>query len=210
MPKFYGLPKVFKEGMPLRPIVSSIEAVTYERSKELSRILKPLVGKIPYQVQKNKEFIQHLEGFKLGPDEIIMSYDVKALFTSVPIQPSLNMIKKLLEEDQEVQKRTSMTVEHTTCLLEFLPKEYIFLHFKINIMSRWKELPWVLQSSPIVANIYIEDFEMKAINTSLQPPLMWKRFADDTFIVIKAAQKQNFLDHINSVDHHIQFISEEP
>ena len=49
-PKFYGLPKVHKEGMPLRPIVSSIGAVTHETSKELSRILKPLVGKSPYQV----------------------------------------------------------------------------------------------------------------------------------------------------------------
>ena len=60
-PKFYGLPKIHKEGMPVRPIVSSIGAVTYETSKELSRILKPLVGKSPYQVQNNQEFLQHLE-----------------------------------------------------------------------------------------------------------------------------------------------------
>ena len=32
----------------------------------------------------------------------------------------------------------------------------------------------------------------------------------DTFVVIKAANKQNFLDHINSFDHHIQFTSEDP
>ena len=44
-PKFYGLPKIHKEGMPLRPIVSSIGVVTYSTSKEISRILKPLVGK---------------------------------------------------------------------------------------------------------------------------------------------------------------------
>ena len=46
-PKYYGLPKVHKEGVPLRPIISSRGAVTYERAKELSRILKPLVGKFP-------------------------------------------------------------------------------------------------------------------------------------------------------------------
>ena len=105
--------------MPVRSTVSSIGAVTYETSKELSRILKLLVGKSPYQVQNNKEFLQHLEGIQLGPDEIIMSYDVKALFTSVPIQPALNIIEKLLEEDPELQQRTSMTVKHITCLLEF-------------------------------------------------------------------------------------------
>ena len=124
-PKFYGLPKVHKEGMPLRPIVSSIESVTYDPSKELSRILKPLVGKSPYQVQ-NKEFLQHLEGIQLGPDEIIMSYDVKALFSSVPIQPALNMTENLLEEDPVLQQRTSMTVKHITCLLEFCLRSTYF------------------------------------------------------------------------------------
>ena len=53
-PKFYGLPKVHKEGIPLRPIVSSIGSVSYETAKELSRILKPLVGKTTYRVKNTK------------------------------------------------------------------------------------------------------------------------------------------------------------
>ena len=32
---------------------------------------------------------------------------------------------------------------------------------------------------------------------------------DDTFVIIKASHKQEFLDHINSIDQHIQFTSEE-
>ena len=43
-PKFYGLPKIHKPGIPLRPIISSIGTVTYNTAKELARILKPLVG----------------------------------------------------------------------------------------------------------------------------------------------------------------------
>ena len=31
-PKFYGLPKVHKQGIPLRPIVSSIGSATYQHS----------------------------------------------------------------------------------------------------------------------------------------------------------------------------------
>ena len=64
--------------------------------------------------------------------------------------------------------------------------------------------------SPIVANLYMEDFEMRALNTAPQPPLMWKRFADDTCVIIKATQQQSFLNHINSIDKNIQFTSEEP
>ena len=46
-PKFYGLPKIHKDGIPLRPIVSSRGSITYEVAKELARILKPLVGSSP-------------------------------------------------------------------------------------------------------------------------------------------------------------------
>ena len=51
---------------------------------------------------------------------------------------------------------------------------------------------------------------MRAINTSPLPPLVWKKMWMVPFVVIKAVQKQSFLDHINSIDHHIQFTSEEP
>ena len=86
--------------MPLRSIVSSIGAVTYEKSKELAKILKPLVGRSPYQIQNTRDFIQHIKGIHLRSDEIIMSYVVKELFISVPIQPALNIIKKYLKEDK--------------------------------------------------------------------------------------------------------------
>ena len=46
-PKYYGLPKVHKEGVPLRPITSSRGTATFDSTKELARILKPLVGKSP-------------------------------------------------------------------------------------------------------------------------------------------------------------------
>ena len=168
-PKFNGLPKVDRKGMPLRPIVSSIGAVTYETSKELSRILKALVAKSPYQVQNNKELIQHLEGIQLRSGEIIMSYDVKALFTSAPIQPALNIIKKVLEEDNEFQQRTSMTVKHITCLLEFCLRSTYFT-FQDKYYEQVDGAAMGSSISPIVANLYMEDFEMRAINTSPHPP----------------------------------------
>ena len=177
--------------MPLTLIVLSIGAVTYDTSKELCRILKPLVGKSPYHVKNNQEFLQQLEGIQLGPDEIIMSYDVKALFTSVSIQPGLNIIEKLLEEDPELQQRTSMTVKHITCLLEFCLRSTYFT-FQNKYYEQVEGAAMGSPISPIGAKLYMENLEVKAINTSPHPPLVWKRFVDDTFVVIKAAHKQEF------------------
>ena len=103
-PKFYGLPKIHMEGNPLRPIVSSIGAASYEVAKELAKILKPLVGKSMYHIHNTQDFIQQIKDIKLQKDQCMVSFDVKALFTSVPIKPAINTIKKLLEGDPELQK----------------------------------------------------------------------------------------------------------
>ena len=52
-PKFYRLPKIHKTNVPMRPIVSSRESITYEAAKMLSKILGPLVGKTPYHVKNS-------------------------------------------------------------------------------------------------------------------------------------------------------------
>ena len=121
-PKFYGLPKVHKEGIRLRPIVSSIGAVSYETSKELARILKPLVGKSPHHVHSTQDFIEQIKDIKLKEDQCMVSYDVKALFTSVPIQPALNTIQNLLKDDNDLNQRTTMSVTNIITLLEFCLK----------------------------------------------------------------------------------------
>ena len=51
LPKFYGLPKVHKVGTPLRPIVSCRGSITYGVAKELSYIIKPLVGQSPHHLK---------------------------------------------------------------------------------------------------------------------------------------------------------------
>ena len=104
-PKYYGLPKVHKPGMPLRPIISSVESVTHATAKELGRIIKPLVGSSVHHVQNNRDFLQSIEGIQLKPDEVMMSFDVEALFTSVPVEPSIEIIKNLLEEDRTLHQR---------------------------------------------------------------------------------------------------------
>ena len=54
--------------------------------------------------------------------------------------------------------------------------------------------------SPIVANLYMDNFEVEAINTAPHPPYLWKRYVDDTLTIIKSSQIREFLDHINSID----------
>ena len=147
--------------MPLRPIVSSIGAASYETAKELARILKLLMGNSPYQVQNSRDFIQQIQDIKLQEDQCIMSYDVKALFTSVPIQPAIDVIKKMLE-DGELQKRTNMSVQHIS-LLEFCLRSTYFT-FQGKLYEQQEGAAMGSPISPIVGNQFMEDFEKKAMS----------------------------------------------
>ena len=138
----------------------------------------------------------------------MMSYDAKALFTFVPIQPALNTFQKLLEEDKELHQRTTMSVKIIITLLEFCLKSTYFT-FKHRYFEQQEGAAMGSPMSPIVANLYMEGFEIKAIVSSPHPPFLWKRFIDDTFTIIKSSEKAWFLEHLNTIDPSILFTSEE-
>ena len=89
----------------------------------------------------------------------MVSFDVKVLFTSVPIQPAITIIKKLLEEDQSLQQRT-MSGNKITCLLEFYLKSTYFTYQEQHF-EQLEGAAMASPISPIVANLYMESFEEK-------------------------------------------------
>ena len=123
--KIYGLPKIHKPDTPLRPIVSSCGPVTYGVGKELAKILKPLVGKSPHHITSTQAIVEQARQIKLEPGECLSSYDVSALFTSVPIDPALNIIKDLLDKDTTLKERTVREVGDIILLLGVLSQEHL-------------------------------------------------------------------------------------
>ena len=63
-------------------------------------------------------------------------------------------------------------------------------------------------TSPLIANLFMGEFEVKALSTCPHPPSLSLRFVDDTFVITKAEHCQELLHHINSQDPYIQFTVE--
>ena len=59
-PQMYGLPKIHKDGIPLRPIVSAIGSPTYRLAKQLAGILSPLPGKTDTYMKNSSEFARRI------------------------------------------------------------------------------------------------------------------------------------------------------
>ena len=168
-PKLYGLPKIHKTGTPLRPIVSSRGSVTYGVAKVLSKAIQPLVGKSPHHIQSTSDFVSKAKGFTLQPGECLSSYDVTSLFTSVPIDPALNITEDLLERDEKLNDRTVLSVQDIIELLGFCLHNTYF-PFQYKFYEQVEGAPKGSPVSPIVANLYLESFERKALMSATNPP----------------------------------------
>ena len=168
-PKFYGLPKIHKPDTRLRPIVSSCGSVTYGVAKELAKILKPLVGKSPHYINSTQDFVEPFKYITLAPGECLSSYDVSALFTSVPVDPALNIIKDLLEKDHTLKERTVTAVSDIILLLEFCLKNTYF-SFQDQFYEQVEGGAMGSPVIPIVVNHYMEYLKQKALSTAPTPP----------------------------------------
>ena len=76
LPRIYGLPKIHKTNLPLRPIVSFIGSATYEMPKFLKNVLSPLVGNSVHAVKNSNEFIKMIEPVRINQFESEVSFDV--------------------------------------------------------------------------------------------------------------------------------------
>jgi hypothetical protein len=59
-PRIVGLPKIHKNGIPLRPIVNKIGSPTYDLAKYVAKILGPLVGHTNSFIKDLNKFINML------------------------------------------------------------------------------------------------------------------------------------------------------
>ena len=62
--------------------------------------------------------------------------------------------------------------------------------------------------SAVVANLVMEDVEERVIDSFGQPPRVWKRFVDDTFVILDKVAVDKFFTHLNQIQTSIKFTME--
>ena len=106
-----------KKDTPLVHIVSSRNVLTYVVAKKLANILRPLVDLSLHSIRNAQNFVEQVRNIRLEEGECITSYDVKALFTSVSVDPAISISKYKSEQDSKLHVRRT-TIHHVTTLLE--------------------------------------------------------------------------------------------
>ena len=83
-PTLYGLPKIHKENCFCRPVLASTDCYTYECASWLSKILRPL-RQHSTNLKNAFEFVQRTQQVKFKNNSVMVSFDVKSLFTNIPV-----------------------------------------------------------------------------------------------------------------------------
>ena len=170
-----------------------------------------MVGLGGRHIKDSKDFVNKIKDLTIGDHECMVSFDVKALFTSIPVQEAIEAVERILILNSSWRERTSLSLSSLLRLLDFVLSTTYFMYdgkfYQQNFGCAMGS-----PVSPIIANLYMEEYEDWVLNDPVEgviPPKAWYRYVDDTFAVLERELVELFHEYLNEVNPHIQFTREE-
>ena len=202
--RIYGLPKIHKPDIPLRPIISAIGSYTHSLAKFLSEILKPYAQN-EYTIKDSFSFVNELLSVSSIP--FMCSLDVVSLFTNIPVDETIDICINLLYEKINIVQN----------LNRYQFQRLLYICVKANHFSfgdkLFDQVDGVAMGSPlgpVLANIFMSKFEKKVLkNYGGNKPLFYRRFVDDTYLIFHDRDDcELFLEYVNCQHSSIKFTLE--
>ncbi len=193
----YGLPKVHKDGCPLRMIVSLIYSPCHNLAKWLELFLRPLIANSAHSIDNPVQFSGTIKNVTVSSNECMVSFDVVSLFTSIPLDLARETIRDLF---------TGTPLSVTTDGLLDLLNHCLINYFQVygEFYRQVKGMPMGSPISGLIAEAVLQRLEAIVFHTFTLK--IWKRYVDDTFVIIDTGNFSDFHIALNNALPGIQFI----
>ena len=198
LPHIYGLPKIHKKDVPLRPIVSNINCPKYKLSKWLTKELSPLLGSFSNaHIKHNLNLLDRLKNINPSEQKFI-SFDVKSLYTNVPVKQTIDFIKRKLPQLKNINLK--MPTDFYVELIELCLKNSFF-RFENEFYEQVSGLAMGCPLSSFLANIFLEHVESEMLSSfdGISPSFWWRYVDDVLCLVPKTFELKKFLSFINNI-----------
>ena len=97
IPRLYRLPKLHKQGLPLRPILDMFNSPYHALAKWLAEILEPVRRELAvHSLRDTFEFVDTVESLNISGKQMF-SLDVVSLFTNVPLSETIQYLCDQIE-----------------------------------------------------------------------------------------------------------------
>ncbi|KAL1447922.1 hypothetical protein WDU94_008907 [Cyamophila willieti] len=210
-PKLYGLAKVHKTGIPIRPVVSYKSAPAYKLAKKSNQLYLDMSKyKNPYSINNSLEVIEKIKDMYIPPSAKILSFDVVNLFPSIPV-PEL---KQVIEENLGRISDENPILKKELLDFMFLCLDQNYFSFKDKIYLQKDGLPMGSPLSPLCADLFMHFLEKKIFNDSLNPFKRkigyWFRYVDDILCLFSGTDEElvAFHEFLNTLHDRIKFTME--
>ncbi|XP_077125312.1 uncharacterized protein LOC143782087 [Ranitomeya variabilis] len=207
-PVIYTLPKIHKSliNPPGRPIVASTDSILAPISIYLEKILTPLTKNMRSFILDTGHFLQILKQFATTPpDCILVTFDVKSLYTSIKHDLGIAAVGDLLEQSAFSHHSKQFCIDLLSLILRnnfFLFGDQYYLQTQGTAMGA--------NVAPAYANTYMDSFEKEYVYNNLlfrSHSLCWLRYIDDVFCLWTGPldSLMAFSEQLNSVRAELQF-----
>ena len=207
--RIYGTPKMHRFSSSdlfpkFLPIVSSTGTFNYNFARFLCDLCSPLVPN-DYSCKDTFTFVSQIKNANLSK-LFLVSYDVTSLFTSIPLQETIDIAINLIFNHNP---NLNITKKELKKLFLFATSQ---THFIIN-SKFYNQIDGVVMGSslvPVLANICMGFYESKWLNEyNLNKPKFYLRYVDDILAAFDKEQDSlNFLNFLNKRHPNIRFMIE--
>ncbi|SJL12000.1 uncharacterized protein ARMOST_21447 [Armillaria ostoyae] len=205
VPTFYGIPKIHKEPVKMRPIIPCHSAIQNPAAKYVSKILKPLIKAAPTIIHGSKDLAIKLSQIKLQPgrNTYIVTGDVVAFYPNIPIDKCIDCVVSLYREHYgdgvEVNNEEMLRAEQVFIKCLQTGNKNLVLRYGDSFYKQKSGLAMGVADSPDLANLYGHWFE-RQINLLNDPDIpFYGRYIDDCLAIVHASSSTEALAKITKV-----------
>lgn len=194
LPKFYGLPKLNKKDIPLRPITATTGCVGYLLSKIFTRILGEIFPISKIHIKDSFEFAKFIDDTEIKETDILVSFDVVSMFTSIPFE----LVKEIIMNKKHFFERIYKIEPNTlNDIIDFTIRDCLYFTAINKTYKQINGLPMGSCASPLLARI-VMDVIINNLLDKLPEITFIKVFVDDTIVAIDPNKVENALEVLNN------------
>ena len=206
-PRMYGLPKIHKKDVPLRPILSMTGSAQHQLAKWLTSLLQPVLQNLSSNcVSDSFTFVKKFRKFTFSPSFVFLCFfDISSLFTNVALAETKEICAESFYNNDSMAPSFPRNIFVKLMHLATFSVEFSFnnnMHRQIDGVAMGSPL------GPALATIFVGYQEAKLFNIA-KKPLVYSRYVDDTFAVFNNEKDCNtFFIHLNSLHPSLRFTYE--
>jgi hypothetical protein len=200
IPRFYGIPKIHKNPMRMRPIVPCHQAMQNPAAKYVSKNLKPVVEQLPFTIKGTKDMATKLAKLQLDPRRkfFLVGFDLVAFYTNIDLQMCIESCKTYYKEVVKPDIQELVLMSHA---LNVSFKNLIF-EFDGRFYQQLEGIAMGVAASPDGANIFAavheEEFLERDSLSGRRIPF-YGRYIDDGFMIVYAETAADALAYAQSL-----------